>query len=61
MSYNYIKQLALNYSQVDDSDRELADEENESIRLCCGLFHHTCPSTEVLSTSQQYRRIRACH
>lgn len=57
MSYTYIKQLALSYSQFDDDDRELADEENESIRLCCDLFHHT--STELLSTSQQYRRIRA--
>lgn len=54
-----IKQITQTYSLFYEDERELTDEENESIRLCCDLFRHITTSTEPLSTSQQYRRIRA--
>lgn len=53
----YITEISRSEAQFDEEGtHELNDEQHESARLCCDLFH-TPP--EPLSISQQYRRVRA--
>ncbi|GMG12989.1 unnamed protein product [Aspergillus oryzae] len=50
-----IEAITRTETQFDEDLRSLTDEECDSVRLCCDVFRND----ETLSTSQQYRRIRA--
>jgi hypothetical protein len=54
-----VSKITQTYALFCEDDRGLTDEENDSVRLCCDLFRHASTSSEPLSASQQYRRIRA--
>lgn len=52
-----ITEISRTEAQFDEEEAcELNDEQRDSTRLCCALFH---TASESLSTSQQYRRVRA--
>lgn len=52
-----ITEIQRTEAQFDEEEAcELSDEQRDSTRLCCALFH---TASESLSISQQYRRVRA--
>ncbi|KAJ5101049.1 hypothetical protein N7456_007101 [Penicillium angulare] len=51
-----ITEISRTEAQFDEEESELSDEQRDSTSLCCALFR---TASESLSTSQQYRRVRA--